>query len=77
MLCSICGEKVVLVPSAQERARKYGQEPSFYINLFPNHADCEIKKRNEDLLKFLKKDLSKWKSKFKLALTDANCFSDC
>lgn len=48
MKCSICGKPVVLVPSAEERAKKYGNSPSFYRSLFKTHAACALKKRADE-----------------------------
>jgi hypothetical protein len=49
MNCTICHRPVVLVPSAKERAAKYGQTPAFYTRLFPQHADCTIAKRDREV----------------------------
>jgi hypothetical protein len=46
MKCSICNKEVVLVPSAAERARKYGESPAFYTRLFPTHSACALAKRD-------------------------------
>lgn len=48
MNCTICGKRVVLVPSAKERAAKYGGKPSDYTRLFPRHSACEVAKREAD-----------------------------
>lgn len=48
MNCTICGKPVVLVPSANERATKYGGTAAHYTALFPTHADCALKKRKEE-----------------------------
>ena len=37
-----------MTPSAEERASKYGETVQFYKNLFPDHAECVLKKREED-----------------------------
>ena len=52
MNCSLCGEPIVLIPSAEERARKdvTGKTPAYYRSLFTSHAACELKKREEDTL---------------------------
>ena len=51
MNCTICGQPVVLIPSARARARKYGDQPAkYYTSLFREHADCVINKRNADTL---------------------------
>lgn len=45
MKCTICGQEVILVPSATERARKYGDHPaSYYTLLFPTHSHCQLAK---------------------------------
>jgi hypothetical protein len=36
------------VPSAQERADKYGGKPSDYTNLFTQHSTCAIYKRERE-----------------------------
>ena len=46
--CTHCNKLIVLVPSAAERAKRYGGQPSDYTHLFTIHADCQIAKRNED-----------------------------
>jgi len=35
----------MLVPSATERAKKFGGEPEDYIKLFTYHASCTLKLR--------------------------------
>lgn len=54
MNCLHCGKKIVLVPSAQERARKYGGKPSDYSALFTVHAQCQIEKRNAMTLELIR-----------------------
>lgn len=49
MNCKICGEPVVLVPSAAERAAKYGGSAKDYIALFTTHAACFIEKRRREV----------------------------
>ena len=46
--CTICGKKIVLVPSASERAKKFGGTPSHYESLFTTHAACALEDRDED-----------------------------
>ena len=53
--CTICGNPIVLVPSADERARKYGGSARFYRDLFSEHVDCALKKRNEETLALIRK----------------------
>lgn len=48
MNCSECGKPIKLIPSAQERAAKYGGVPSDYAKLFTTHSDCLIEKRNRE-----------------------------
>lgn len=47
MKCTICGEEIVLVPSAAERAAKFGNTPQEWVARFTEHAACKIKLRNE------------------------------
>ena len=54
MKCSHCGKKIVLVPSAEDRARKYGGKPSDYTALFTIHAQCQIEKRNAMTLELMR-----------------------
>lgn len=37
MNCTICGKPVVLVPSAAERAKKYGDHPASYYTALRGH----------------------------------------
>ena len=48
MTCSICGKPIVLMPSAAERARRFGGRPGDYTRLFTAHTDCTIAKRSQD-----------------------------
>lgn len=48
MKCTICGQNIILVPSAKERAEKYGGNPSDYTRLFTVHAQCSIDKRDKE-----------------------------
>ena len=59
MKCSICNKEIILVPSAKERAKKYGGKASDYTKLFTSHAQCAIDKRREDTFELMKR-LSKW-----------------
>lgn len=47
MACKYCNKEVVLVPSAQERSKKYGMPASYYTKLFQNHAKCELENRKK------------------------------
>jgi hypothetical protein len=46
MKCRICQQEIVLTPSAQERAKKYGGKPSDYTRLFTTHSHCFLKERD-------------------------------
>jgi hypothetical protein len=48
MKCTICGKEIKLIPSAAERARKFGGKASDYTKLFTEHAECTIAKRNNE-----------------------------
>lgn len=48
MNCTLCGAPIVLVPSAQERAVKYGGTANDYTRLFTSHSSCFLEKRNRD-----------------------------
>lgn len=53
--CTICGKPIVLVPSAADRAKKYGGKPQDYLNLFKQHDACVLAKRNADTMALLKR----------------------
>lgn len=55
MDCTICGKLIVLVPSAEERARKFGGKASDYTKLFTSHASCSIKQREEGTLELMRR----------------------
>ncbi len=50
MKCSHCSMEIVLVPSAEERAKKSvgGQTADFFRRLFTIHANCQLKLRAEE-----------------------------
>lgn len=48
MKCSICKKPIVLVPSAKERAAKYGGTPAYYEGLFKTHNECFLAQRKRD-----------------------------
>jgi 5-methylcytosine-specific restriction endonuclease McrA len=56
MICSICGKPIKLVPSASERAKKYGGNASDYTNLFTIHSSCQINKRNEEVKELIQRN---------------------
>lgn len=53
--CIYCGKPIILVPSAKERAKKYGGNPSDYTKLFKYHSECLTKKREEGTLSLVHK----------------------
>lgn len=55
MNCSICGKRIVLVPSAAARARKYGGQPRDYTRLFTTHDQCALDKREADTLELMRR----------------------
>jgi hypothetical protein len=54
MKCNICNKQVTLSPSAKERAKKFGGSPSHYTRLFPQHAECIVRKRSEESSELLR-----------------------
>lgn len=56
MKCVHCHEEVVLVPSATERAAKYGGTPEFYTKLFTMHNKCIMELRRASMSKALSDD---------------------
>jgi len=59
MNCTICPKPITLVPSAKDRAVKFGGRPNDYTRLFTSHAECFIAKRGADtkaLCAWLKED---------------------
>lgn len=55
MNCRICNKPVVLVPSATERAAKFGGEPADYTALFTTHSKCQLAKREQDTLALIRR----------------------
>lgn len=53
--CTICGKEIVLVPSASERAAKYGGKPSDYTKLFSTHSECQVKQRSQESTELMRK----------------------
>lgn len=54
MTCRHCRLPVILQPSAKARAERYGGTPRDYTLLFPNHADCVVKAREQETLNLLR-----------------------
>ena len=55
MKCTICGEDIILTPSAKERAKKVGGKPSDYTKLFTEHAKCTVEKRSKSARELMRK----------------------
>ena len=55
MNCTICGKKIVLRPSAAERARKFGGKPSDYTKLFTTHSACMVAKREREAVELMRR----------------------
>lgn len=53
--CTICKKEIILVPSAAERAKKYGKTAAFYTSLFTEHAQCTIDKRERETLELMRR----------------------
>lgn len=54
MNCTICGKPIILVPSAKERAEKFGGSPADYTKLFTEHADCTVRKREQEAIELMR-----------------------
>lgn len=54
--CSICNKEIILTPSANERAKKFGGKPSDYTNLFTEHAKCALEKRERETTELMRKN---------------------
>ena len=55
MRCIICGKPIVLVPSAKERAAKFGGKPSDYTALFTTHSECALAERAKETSELIKR----------------------
>jgi len=55
MKCTICGKPITLVPSASERAKKYGGKASDYTKLFTTHSECALAKSKKETLELMRK----------------------
>lgn len=58
MNCTECHKLIRLVPSATERARRYGGKPSDYARLFTIHAECAIAKRERETVELIQRHYS-------------------
>ena len=55
MNCTICGKRIVLVPSAKARAAKFGGKASDYTALFTAHTECLLAKREADTIALMRR----------------------
>ena len=55
MNCTICGKPIELVPSAAERARRYGGTPADYTKLFTEHTHCQVEQRELATIKLMRR----------------------
>lgn len=57
MNCTICNKPIVLVPSAEERAKKdmAGNPPIYYVKLFREHSECALIKREEETIAYMRR----------------------
>jgi len=55
MNCLHCKKKIVLVPSAQERAKKYGGTPTDYESRFSYHTECQLKLRADSVSELVRR----------------------
>jgi hypothetical protein len=55
MNCTHCNKKIVLIPSARERAAKFGGTPESYTKLFTMHASCSLERRAASVSELIKK----------------------
>ena len=54
-ICPYCGMPVILSPSANARAKKYGETPEYYKALFPAHSGCLVQARTEEAIQLMKR----------------------
>lgn len=52
--CTICKKEIVLVPSASERAAKFGGKASDYTKMFTVHSECYVNKRSNASVELLR-----------------------
>ena len=48
MNCTICTRPIILIPSARERAAKFGGTANDYTSLFTTHPQCALDKRRKE-----------------------------
>lgn len=56
MNCYHCNQEIILVPSAAERAAKYGGRPENYTNLFRIHNQCQLDLRAQQVSELLQRN---------------------
>lgn len=56
MNCLHCHKTIELVPSAAERARKFGGVPSDYTALFAYHAACTLELRASGVTELIRQN---------------------
>lgn len=54
MACPYCGKPVMLHPSAEERARKTGESPQYYRNIFQSHSACIVQARSAQAIALMR-----------------------
>jgi hypothetical protein len=52
--CTICNKSIVLIPSAAERAKKFGGTAADYTKLFTTHSECFLAKRKHDTIELIR-----------------------
>lgn len=55
MNCAYCKKKIVLVPSAAERAKRFGGTPQQHESLFTPHPECALKERERQTSELMKR----------------------
>ena len=58
-ICTYCNKPIVLVPSASDRASKYGQSPEYYRSLFTVHGKCQVEMRKESTSQLIERNKGK------------------
>lgn len=53
--CTICNKTIVLVPSASERAAKFGGKASDYTKMFTTHSECAVAKRSQESTELMRR----------------------
>lgn len=54
-ICPHCGNPVILHPSAEARAAKYGLTADYYRRLFPSHSGCLVTARSAESVHLMRK----------------------